>query len=67
MTREQKLAVQTLKAFQEIGQEFETAKKNAIASLGATADFYRSEKLVLKAAFFASAKYYLLTLKFIHP
>ncbi len=66
MTQEQKLAIRTLKGFQSEGQDFETAKKNAIAALSTIANVYRDELNPLISARFAGAVYYLTTLKFLH-
>jgi len=66
MTQEQKLAIRTLKEFQADGQDFETAKKNAITALSTIANVYRDEMNLLISASFAGAVYYLTTLKFYH-
>jgi hypothetical protein len=66
MTPEQKLAIRTLKEFQADGQDFETAKKNAIMALSTIANVYRDEFNPLISARFAGAVYYLKTLKFLH-
>lgn len=66
MTQEQKLAIDTLKSFQKEGQDFETAKNNAITALSSIANTFRDETNSLTAVRFAGAVYYLTTLKFYH-